>query len=60
MTLLPFDEIARTAVRAPASSGSAQPGGEFQRAQVNAARTPPREAAPQTPLAARPVRRQRA
>ena len=51
VTLLPFDEIARTAVRAPASPGSPRPGGEFQRAQVNATRTAPaREAAPQMPL----------
>ena len=59
MTLLPFDEIARTAVRAPASSGTRGRSGEFQRTEVNAARTPPRGTRAAGCAAAGSIRRQR-
>ena len=42
LTLLPFDEIARTAVRAPAPSDKSTPAADpFPRAEVSAAQTPP-------------------
>jgi hypothetical protein len=51
LTLLPFDEIARTAVRpTAAAAGPSGNGGEFQRTAVNAARTAQPGPAAQTPL----------
>lgn len=50
LAMLPFEEIARTAVRAPASEKGTPSAGEFQRAQVNAAQTPPPERPAQTPV----------
>jgi trimeric autotransporter adhesin len=42
LTLLPFDEIARTAVRAQGSAATGAPAaGQFPRAEVSAAQTPP-------------------
>jgi hypothetical protein len=54
MALVPFDEIARTAVRLASSPGGPSGGStrtaEFQRTEVNAARTSPREPTQQAAL----------